>query len=175
MNRLKPIVDIIKISLSFDDALKAGKYCDLQQQNDLIKSHLQNAILLNANNNIDKSLLDLSKQLYEINDDIIVSINNSNTKVQKNAKNTLLFLYRDQCASSEQFTSEWNKLKSMVNGKVNMVAINCTKQKHAQLCKMFGTYEYPSIKYLYDNNKLHSYIGNMNANEIFATYIQKID
>jgi len=175
MDQVNSIANIIKTSLSFDDALKAGKYCDLQQQNDLLKSHLQNVILLNAKNDIDKSLLDLSKQLYEINGDIIASINNSNTKVQKNAKNTLLFLYKDQCASSDQFTSEWNKLKSMVNGKVNMVAINCSKQRHAQVCEMFGTYEYPSIKYLYDNNKLHSYIGNMNANEIFATYIQKID
>lgn len=174
MNNINQFINIIKISLSFDNALKVKKFDNLQQQNDILISHLKNFNLLKSNNNninnINEQLIKLSTELYEINNEIISSIGNlSNNKIKKN---TLILLYNDQCVASSQCMNEWNKLKLMNNGKIDMVAINCTKLKNMQLCEKFGTYIYPTIKYLYDDDKIDSYLGKIDADEIFKTYLK---
>jgi hypothetical protein len=172
MDKINSIVNIIRSSISFDNSLENGGYCELQQQNNLLKSHLQNLMILNPIDDTEKKLLKLSEHLYKINENIIDLVNGSqkHTKIDL-TKNTLLFFYKEHCEPSLNFVSEWTKLKKMVNGKVNMVSINCSKSKYDNVCDSLGVYEYPTVKYLY-NNKVDTYIGNMNANEIFATYLR---
>ena len=46
MDKINCVINIIKSSLSFDNALKNKQICDLNKINDMLKFHLQNLNLL---------------------------------------------------------------------------------------------------------------------------------
>ena len=158
MNKIENAVVIIKQSLLFDKDLRNNDHCNLRKTNDTIKSKLQTLMLISGSDKDDTEILSLCKRLYELNDSIIQT-------VEKSQRNILLFFYKEGCTPSANFVDEWKKLKINVGSRAKLFAVNCSKEKYADVCNKFGVYQYPTIKYV-SNDKTYDYFGEMTAREI---------
>ncbi len=169
MDKINQISDIIKISLDFDTALENGKYCDLQKYSD--KLNEMNKIIREQNLSLfDKDILDLIDKLNQVNLYAIKHIAKYCKQSQKEGYNTIIFFYNDKCEESIKFFPEWKKLKSTLKGRVNLIAINCNKKEHENICNFFKIHEYPTIKYI-TPTKIHDYYGNMEQDQIINTFL----
>ena len=166
MDKIEYVIDIIKTSLSFDKTLKTKQYSDLNKLNDLLRFHLQNLILSNETSGDDDILvmIELCKNLYSLNEKVSSMIDKTITHKNSSDK-TLLFFYKPDCAPSQRFIPEWNKLLTKLQRDVKMVAVNCDDIKQQNVCKSFRIYQYPTIKYMSDG-KVFDYHGDMISDQI---------
>ena len=200
MDKINLILDILKLSLEFDSLLEDSKFCDLKKCSDEInKKIIQFEHLLKSTESTKftehiepieaikpiefeivsaeiYSILDKINKVNEYAINYFIKLcnkdnkNNQNNQNNKKSKNTMILFYSDKCKYSINFFSEWEKLKEGLNGKVNMIAINCNKSNKKQICDFFKIYEYPTIKYI-TPTKIHDYYGEMNYGEIVSTFM----
>ena len=68
---------------------------------------------------------------------------------------SLHLFYTSWCGASKAFFPEWNKLKQMQNNNLNMVMVDCDKEK--DLCSANNITAYPTIV-LQKNNEMVRYV-----------------
>jgi len=157
------IINIIKSSVDFDKSLQNNMYNILQSKYDIFKSQVE--ILNNKKpvDDIEKELFDLVASLDQANIYIMALFKIEKGKIDQN-KDTLLLFYNNE-KSSEKFIPEWKKLASLNNGRINIVSINCNKDKYNDFCKSLNINYCPTIKFISKKN-VYSYNEEMSAKSI---------
>lgn len=169
MSKISYITNILRESISFDDAIKNGDYANLKDFGTKISDDIKSLKFFDSANNIENELSKLSMDLNIINGQIITELG-ATQKVNEN-KNTLIFFYKENCKISSNFAPEWAKLKSLNNGSANMVAINCSNPKYNDICSLFEITQYPAIKYV-NKSSISQYNGKLSADNIYATFLK---
>ena len=170
MNKNDYVVNIMRTALLFDNILKNKQYCDLRKTNDLLKTHLQNLILISNTIEYDK-IIELCKTIYYTNLKIIeITENKIYNKIHNNINihKILILFYVDNCNESQKFIMHWKALElygKYTENNVKMVSINCNNKKYEHICKTLNIYEYPTIKYI-ENNKIYNYFSPLTAQDI---------
>lgn len=159
MKNINNILNILKISFLFDDAFKNKQYDDVKKYYHQMKEEV-----MKLEN--DTNIVNLFKNLDLINEHIVnMGIPKINEKFDK-SKNTIIFFYSPNCAPSKKFSIEWEKIKNKLELYMNVISIDCTNPKYTEICNYFNVSNYPTVKYVREN-EIVNYYDEMTADSIF--------
>jgi len=148
MNNTSLISNIIKLSVEFDNLLKTNNTSQLDQKNDLLKSELQNLMVLQQVQDSDslRKLVDLCSDLYNINSYVLKNLPKSREiSASPITHQELYILFHNNDTRSD----EWTKLKQ--NNQAKFIEVNCQNHdtRTRELCSKFNITKFPTIKHIF--------------------------